>query len=133
MVLKITRAGRGKHRFYLSADKMSVLVAVDLLIVLEYTLAGAGAHEVVVALAGCQTAAHSGTRLVAALTPLLEDRRRQRHLTKSVRLPNWTGQDVVQSSQQGALSISSASAAGFVFLLVNYTCGLSFPPLPASL
>lgn len=48
-----------------------MLVAVDLLIVLEYTLAGACTHEVIVALAGCQAAAHSGTRLVAALTSLL--------------------------------------------------------------
>lgn len=60
----------GEHRFYPSADKVSMLVAVDLLIILEYTLAGAGAHEVVVALAGCQAAAHRGTRLVAALTSL---------------------------------------------------------------
>lgn len=47
-----------------------MFVAVDLLIVLEHTLTGAGTHEVVVALAGCQAAAHRGTRLVAALAAL---------------------------------------------------------------
>lgn len=49
---------------------MSMFVAVDLLIVLEHTLTGAGTHEVIVALAGCQAAAHRGTRLVAALASL---------------------------------------------------------------
>lgn len=47
-----------------------MLVAVDLLVVLEHTLTGAGTHEVVVALAGCQAAAHRGTCLVAALASL---------------------------------------------------------------
>lgn len=61
-----------------------MLVAVDLLIVLEYTLAGAGTHEVVVALAGCQAAAHCGTRLVAALASLLEVRRGQQDSTQLV-------------------------------------------------
>lgn len=74
MALKGTKQWAGKHRFYPSADEMAMLVAIDLLIILEYTLAGAGAHEVVVALAGCQTAADRGTRLVAALAPLLEVR-----------------------------------------------------------
>lgn len=68
------KSGREGNRFYPSADEMSVLIAVDLLIVLEYTLARAGAHEVVVALAGCQAATHRGTRLVAALASLLKIR-----------------------------------------------------------
>lgn len=72
---KAQEQDRGKRRFYLSADEMPMLVAVDLLIVLEYTLAGAGTHEVVVALAGSQAAADRGTRLVAALASLLGVRR----------------------------------------------------------
>lgn len=57
-------------RTYLAADEMSVLVAVDLLIILEHAVTGAGAHEVIVALTRCQAASHSGTSLVAALTSL---------------------------------------------------------------
>lgn len=49
-----------------------MFVAVDLLVVLEYTVAGAGTHEVVVALAGGQTAAHCGTCMVTAFTALRE-------------------------------------------------------------
>lgn len=47
-----------------------MFIAVDLFIILEDTLTGAGAHEVVVALTRCQTAAHSGTRLIATFTSL---------------------------------------------------------------
>lgn len=54
----------------LAADEMSVFVAVDLLIILEHTVTGAGTHEVIIALTGCQAAAHSGTSLVAALAAL---------------------------------------------------------------
>lgn len=49
---------------------MSMFVAVNLLIVLEHTMTGAGTHEVVVALTRCQAAAHRGSRLVAAFTSL---------------------------------------------------------------
>lgn len=51
---------------------MPMFVAVDLFIVLEYTVTGAGTHEMVVALTGCQAAAHRSARLVAAFTSLRE-------------------------------------------------------------
>lgn len=54
----------------LAADEMSVFVAVDLLIILEHTVAGAGTHEVIIALTRCQAASHSGAGLVAALAAL---------------------------------------------------------------
>lgn len=54
----------------LAADEMSVFVAVDLLIILEHTVTGAGTHEVIIALTRCQAASHSGTSLVAALAAL---------------------------------------------------------------
>lgn len=47
-----------------------MLVAVNLLIILENAVTEAGAHEVVVTLTRCQAAAYSGTSLVAALTSL---------------------------------------------------------------
>lgn len=59
-----------KSRIYPAADEMSVFVAIDLLIVLEHAVTGAGTHKVIVALTRCQAAAHCGTRLVAALTSL---------------------------------------------------------------
>lgn len=55
-----------------------MFVAVDLLVILEYTVAGAGTHEVVVALAGGQTAAHCGTCMVTALTALRKQERQVR-------------------------------------------------------
>lgn len=39
-----------KSRIYPAADEVPVFVAVDLLVVLEDAVPGAGAHEVVVAL-----------------------------------------------------------------------------------
>lgn len=57
-------------KIYLAADEMSVFITVDLLIILEHTVTGAGTHEVIVALTRCQAASHSGTSLVAALTSL---------------------------------------------------------------
>lgn len=59
-----------RRRIYLATDQMPVFVAVDLLVFLEHAVSGAGAHEVVVALTRCQTAAHCGTGLVAPLTSL---------------------------------------------------------------
>lgn len=47
-----------------------MLTAVDLLVVLEHTVAGPGTHEVVVALAGREAAAHRRPCLVAALASL---------------------------------------------------------------
>lgn len=47
-----------------------MFVAIDLLIILEHAVTGAGTHEVVVALTGGQAASHCGTCLVAALAPL---------------------------------------------------------------
>lgn len=55
---------------YLAADEMSVFIAVDLLVILEHTVTGAGTHEVIVALTRCQATSHGGTSLVAALTSL---------------------------------------------------------------
>lgn len=55
---------------YLATDQMSVFVAIDLLIVLEHTVTGAGTHKVIVALTGRQAAAHCGTCVVAAFTSL---------------------------------------------------------------
>lgn len=57
-------------RTYSATDEMPVFVAVHLLIILEDTVTGAGTHEVIVALTRCQAAAHCGTCLVAAFTPL---------------------------------------------------------------
>lgn len=45
-------------------------LAVHLPVFLEDAVSGAGAHEVVVSLAGRQAAAYRGTRLVALLTAL---------------------------------------------------------------
>ena len=58
------------RKIYLATDEMSVFIAVDLLIILEHTVTGAGTHEVIVALTRCQATSHSGTSLVAALTSL---------------------------------------------------------------
>ena len=55
---------------YLATDEVSVFVAVDLLVVLEHTVTGASAHEVVVALTRREAAAHGGTCLIAALASL---------------------------------------------------------------
>ena len=55
---------------YLATDEVSVFVAVDFLVILEHTLTGASAHEVVVALTRCEAAAHGGTCLITALTSL---------------------------------------------------------------
>lgn len=63
---------RQKSKTYPATDQMSMFVAVDLLIILEHAMTGAGTHEVIVALTGCQAAAHCGTRLVAAFTSLRE-------------------------------------------------------------
>jgi len=47
-----------------------VFIAVDLLVILEHTVARPGTHEMVVALAGREAAAHGRPRLVAALASL---------------------------------------------------------------
>lgn len=49
---------------------MSVFVAINLLIVLEHTVTGAGTHKVIVALTRRQATAYRGTCLVAAFTSL---------------------------------------------------------------
>lgn len=64
-----------RHGTYPATDEMPVSVAVDLLIVLEHTLPGAGTHEVVITLTRSQTAAHCGARLIAAFTSLLRKER----------------------------------------------------------
>lgn len=50
-----------------------MFVAIDLLIILEHAVTGAGTHEVIVALTRCQAAADCGPRLVATLTSLRGD------------------------------------------------------------
>lgn len=58
------------RKIYLAADEMSVFIAVDLLVILEHTVSGAGTHEVIVALTRCQATSNGGPSLVAALTSL---------------------------------------------------------------
>ena len=56
--------------FYLALDQVFVALAVNLLVLEEDTATLAGAHEVVVTVAGGQAAAHGGPRSLAVLTPL---------------------------------------------------------------
>lgn len=47
-----------------------MFVAINLLVILEHTMARASAHEVIIALTGSEAATHCGTRLVATFTSL---------------------------------------------------------------
>lgn len=46
---------------YLCTDKIPVFVAVDLPVLLKHAALGTSTHEVVITLAGCETASHSGS------------------------------------------------------------------------
>ncbi len=55
---------------YLCTNKLSVFVAVHLPVLLKHTVLGTSTHEVIIALAGCKTAAHSGSGLPTMITAL---------------------------------------------------------------
>lgn len=59
-----------KARAHLAIQQVCVFLAEHLLVILEDAVAGPGAHEVEVAEAGGEAAAHRSTRLQAELTAL---------------------------------------------------------------
>lgn len=55
---------------HLVGNEVTVFVAVDLAIALKDAMAGTGTHEVIITLAGRETAAHGGPVLTASFTTL---------------------------------------------------------------
>lgn len=88
MTIKKKRQQENVFFDYPAADEMPVFVAVNLFVILEHTVTGAGTHEVVVALTGCQAAAHCGTCLVATFTSLMEAIKKHVWLNKYATIEN---------------------------------------------
>lgn len=55
---------------YLVTDEIPVFVTVHLSVLLKHAVLDSCTHEVEVALAGCKTATHGGSRLSTMITPL---------------------------------------------------------------
>lgn len=65
--------GGGETVEYLCTDKIPVFAAVHLPVQLKHTVLSTSTHEVEITLAGCETAAHSGSRLPTAITALEDE------------------------------------------------------------
>lgn len=64
---------------HLCTNKVPVLVAEHLPVLLEHTVLGSSTHEVEITLAGGKTAAHSGSRLSTTIATL-EKRTKTKHI-----------------------------------------------------
>lgn len=95
-----------KVRPHLAIQQVCVFLAEHLLVILEDAVAGPGAHEVEVAEAGGEAAAHRSTRLQAELTALRTEgvaKRGSQGLTPSIavlRLP-WAPAEPSTSQNNG--------------------------------